>query len=416
MIKKTILPNGLKIISEYMPNTHSATVMFWVNAGSVVESLELNGISHFIEHMFFKGTTKRTAQEIVQIIENTGGSINAFTDKESTCCYARVLSDKVPVAIDIISDMILNSLYSPKDIELERQVILEEIKMYEDTPDELVHDVFMKSFWNDHPLGQPITGTRKIIKNISREHILDFARNYYTPDNIIVSIAGNFDEDYVISQISQKVAGINSICPKNIVNVPVVTPECTIVKKDIEQAHLCIGSNSVSILDEERYILAIIDICLGGGMSSRLFQEIREKRGLVYSISTYEALYRPAGIFGVYAGTNPDNVDEVIKLIWDEMEKVKTEGFTEEEIERAKIQIKGGLLIGLESTKYRASRNGRSELYFNKTFSTEEICQSIDKITGTDIIHLCNRIFDRKTSGISMICPKDSANKEYALT
>jgi predicted Zn-dependent peptidase len=416
MIKKTILPNGLKIISEYMPNTHSATVMFWIDAGSVVESFESNGISHFIEHMFFKGTTERSAQEIVQAIENTGGSINAFTDKESTCCYARVLSDQVPVAIDIISDMIFNSLYNPKDIELERQVILEEIKMYEDTPDELVHDQFVKSFWNNHPLGLPITGTKSSVKNITREHILEFARNYYAPSNITISIAGNFDEDFVISKISENVSKLNNLSIKNAIKTPEITPDCTVIKKDIEQTHICIGSNSITILDEDRYALAIIDICLGGGMSSRLFQEIREKRGLVYSISTYEALYRPAGIFGVYAGTNPSNVDEVIKLIWEEMEKTKSEGFSEDEFERAKTQIKGGLLIGLESTKYRASRNGRSELYFNKTFSTEEICSAIDNITQADILRLCNQMFDKKVTGISMICPKDTINKEYALT
>jgi predicted Zn-dependent peptidase len=414
-MKKIVLSNGIKIISEYMPNTYSATVMLWIDAGSGVEGLELNGISHFIEHMFFKGTAKRTAKEIVQAIENTGGSMNAFTDKESTCCYVRVLSDQVPVAIDILLDMIFNSSYTPKDIELERQVILEEIKMYEDTPDELVHDLFIKSFWNSHPLGQPITGTINSVKNISRDDILKFIRDYYAPSNIIISIAGNFEEESVISKIREIVENINTTPRIKELKAPEITPSFNVFKKDIEQTHICIGSKSISILDEDRYALALIDVCLGGGMSSRLFQEIREKRGLAYSINTFETIYRPAGIFGVYAGTNPSNTDEVIKLIWEEMERIKSEGFGEEEFERAKTQIKGGLLIGLESTKYRASRNGRSELYFNKIFSTEEICDAIDKVTQADIIRLSNRMFNKEVTGISMICPKEYANREPVL-
>lgn len=415
MINKIILPNGIKVISEYMPNTHSATVMLWIDAGSSVENSELNGISHFIEHMFFKGTTSRSAKEIVQAIENTGGSINAFTDKEATCCYARVLSDQVPNTIDILLDMILNSLFNPKDIEIERQVILEEIKMYEDTPDELVHDQFIKSFWNSHPLGLPITGTVSSVKGISRDDMSQFIRDYYTPSNITISIAGNFNEEDVISRISEAADHIHTTSKVKEMKIPEVTPNFTILKKDIEQTHLCIGSKSISILDEDRYSLALIDVCLGGGMSSRLFQEIREKRGLVYSINTYEAVYRPAGIFGVYAGTSSSNADEVIKLIWEEMEKVKTEGFSEEELDRAKAQIKGGLLIGLESTKYRASRNGRSELYFNKIHSTEEICDAIDKVTQADIKRLSSQMFDKKVTGISMICPKEYANTEPIL-
>ena len=415
MIKKIILPNGIKIISEYMPNTYSATIMLWVDAGSGIEKIELNGISHFIEHMFFKGTSNRSAQDIVQTIENTGGSMNAFTDKESTCCYARVLSDQVPIAVDILLDMIFNSLYAPEDIEIERQVILEEIKMYEDTPDELVHDQFIKSFWNNHPLGQPITGTQISVKKILREDILQFTRDYYTPSNITISIAGNFNEDEIILKISEAVEQIRFTPKVKEIKIPEVTPDYTVLKKNIEQTHICIGSESISILDDDRYTLALIDVCLGGSMSSRLFQEIREKRGLVYSINTYETIYRPAGVFGIYAGTSPSNVDEVIKLIWNELEKVKAQGFQEDEFERAKTQIKGSLLIGLESTKYRASRNGRSEVYFNRTFSTKEICDAIDEVTQADIIRLSNKMFDKKAMGIAMICPKDYANKEPLL-
>ncbi|OGI21996.1 MAG: hypothetical protein A2287_07955 [Candidatus Melainabacteria bacterium RIFOXYA12_FULL_32_12] len=416
MIKKTILPNGIRVITEYMPEAYSSTVMVWIDVGSGIEKIELNGICHFIEHMVFKGTQNRTSEHIVQAIECTGGSINAFTEKETTCYYAKVLSNQVSVALDVLLDMVFNSVYDGKNVELERQVILEEIKMYEDTPDELVHDLLIRSFWKGHPLSQPITGIKESISGITRDDIIDFVDKYYVPNNIIVSIAGNFDEDTIMNQLNEIICQHKEAIKTPELPIPTVNSEVKICEKEIEQSHICFGLKGISILDQDRYTSAIIDVCLGGGMASRLFQEIREKRGLVYSINTYEALYRSSGIFGVYACASPVNVDEVIKLTLDEFEKVRESGLSNNEFEQAKLQLKGSLLIGSESTKYRASKNGRAELYFNKVLTIEEICDSIDKVTQDDIQRLSKHMLDTKYLGLSLVCPYEFAPKELSLS
>lgn len=416
MIKKSILANGIRLITEYMPETYSATVMAWIDIGSEAEPKELNGICHFIEHMVFKGTKNRTSEQIVQTIESAGGSINAFTEKESTCYYARVLSDQIAVTLDVLTDMIFNSVYDEKNVELERQVILEEIKMYEDTPDDLVYDLLMKSFWKEHPLSHSITGTTESILRITREDILNFVENFYTTNNIVISIAGNFNENDVLTQINSLPCSVKKHEKNKELVIPVINPEINFCKKDIEQTHICIGMRGVSILDDDRYVSAIIDLCLGGGMASRLFQTIREKRGLAYSINSYEALYRAGGIFGVYASANPSNVDEVINLIMDEIEKFKLYGLSNEEFTQAKRQLKGNLLIGSESTKHRAAKNGRTELYFSKTLTLEDICQSVDKVTQDDMQRMSSYILDNNYVGISMVCPKEFTPKKLSLS
>lgn len=414
MVEKTVLSNGLRIITEYMPESYSATVMIWIDAGPNFEQEKINGISHYIEHMLFKGTGKRSAKEIAQTIESSGGSINAFTDKESTCFYARVLKDEVPVAVDILFDMVLNSKLDNQDLELEKQVILEEIKMYEDTPDEVAQDVLVKSFWNDHPLGYPIAGTLESVKGITRDNIVKFIQNYYTPDNIIVSIAGNFDKDKAIEQVNSIISNIYAKSESRLEKKPSVTSEIISIEKEIEQAHICMGFRGTSILEEDRYSLAVIDTCMGGCMASRLFQEIREKRGLVYSINTYETLHRPDGIFGIYAATSPTHVQKVIELIMQEIQKLKNDGLTEEEFQKAKTQLKGSLLVGMESTKYRATRNARSELYFGKIFDTEEICESIDRVASEDIKRLSQYVFDTDYMGISIVGPEAYSKSEVS--
>lgn len=415
MVKKTVLTNGIKIITEHMPQTYSATVMVWVDSGSNVETNEQNGISHLIEHMVFKGTKCRSAIDIVQSIECMGGSMNAFTDKEATCYYAKVLGSQVSSAIDTLLDMVFNSLHNPKDLELEKQVVIEEIRMYEDTPDDLVHELLLKSFWGEHPLGRPIAGTVESVENLTRSDIIDFTKTYYAPDNITISIAGNFDEDKAIEQITRSVEHICLQTTAKDEQEPFITPQSVFSKKDIEQSHLCLGTRGISVLDDRRYALSILDVCFGGGMASRLFQEIREKRGLVYTISTYEALYRPAGMFGVYAGTSPKNVEEVLKITLEEINKLKSDGLTDEEIDKAKEQLKGSMLIGMESTKYRASRNGRSELYLGRIVSTDEICKDIDLVTSDDIQKLATQIFDEKNFALSVVGPKRLTEKELAL-
>ncbi|MEI7473645.1 MAG: pitrilysin family protein [bacterium] len=415
MKKKTVLPNGIKLITEYMPEAYSATVMVWAAAGPDIENEKNNGISHFIEHLLFKGTETRNPKQIVEAVENRGGSINAFTDKDFTCYYAKVLKEESAVTVDVLLDMVFNSKLDKNDIEIERKVILEEIKMYEDAPDELVYDLFLKSYWNDHPLGQPITGTLKSVSKITRDDILEFMGQNYTPDNILISVAGNFDENQILDAINEKTFHLKSTGQKHVLTCPNISPKINFTKKDIEQAHICIGSKAVSLFDDSRYILALMDICLGGGMASRLFQEIREKRGLVYSINTYEALYRQTGVFGAYAATNPENADEVIKLVIEEFNKLKVDGLIEDELEKAKSQIKGNLLIGLESTKFRASRNARSELYFNRDFDIQEICSMIENVTDKDVIDLANQVLDPKNMAITVVGPKKTVFNKTSL-
>ncbi len=411
MINKTTFSNGLRLITEYMPETYSSTVMVWIDAGTNVEKAEQNGISHFIEHLVFKGTATKSSKNIVQAIESTGGSINAFTDKETTCYYAKVLGKDAAMAVDVLLDMVFNSRFDDSDIELERQVILEEIKMYEDAPDELVHDLLIKSFWEEHPLARPITGSEKTVKAISRTNILDFVRDYYTPDNMIISVAGNFNEEEIINLIKNLTENITAHSMSKCELLPVAKPLVNVKRKNIEQAHICIGTKAVSVLDKDRYALAIIDVCLGGGMSSRLFQTIREQRGLAYSINTYEALYRPSGIFGIYSGVNCENVNEVIKLTYEEIDRFKSDGLGEEEFLQAKEQLKGSLLIGLESTKYRAGRNGRSELYFNKTINAEELCSEIDNVSTDDIKRMSDFIFNKNSTAVYILAPKSYKHK-----
>jgi len=416
MIKKTVLPNGVRIITEHMPESYSATVMAWIDAGSFLESSKISGISHFIEHLLFKGTKTRSAQKIVQEIEDTGSCINAFTEKEFTCYYAKTFSDKTSIILDILLDMVFNSTFREEDIKLEKQVILEEIKMYEDTPDELVHDMLIKSFWPDNTLSAPITGTAESVAHISYNDIIEFVENFYTPDNIVISIAGKFNEEEVLEQIEKTTAHLKSKRKKTLFTIPTVNPDIITTRKDIEQSHICIGMRGLSILNSDRYASSIIDISLGGGMTSRLFQEIREKRGLAYSINTFEALYRPAGIFGVYAATNHENINELINIINYEIEKYRTKGISNEEFQRSIVQLKGSLLIGLESTKFRASRNGRSELYFNRTFEVEEICNAINRVTYDDITRLSNYIFDAEYSSLSIVSPKKYTPLKLSLS
>jgi predicted Zn-dependent peptidase len=412
MINKTILPNGLKIITEHMPLAYSSTVMVWINVGPEAETVKNNGISHLIEHMLFKGTAKRTAKEIVQSIENTGGSINAFTQKEQTCCYAKVLSEHVPLVTDILLDMVFNSIFSQEDIELEKRVISSEIKMYEDTPDELVYDVALKSFLNGHPLGNPIAGTSKSIRSISRDDIIEFIKKYYAPNNIVISIAGNFNEKQLIDQITELAGNKTSEIIKKKENSISFCPELNTYNKEIEQVHMCFITKGVSILDSKRHTLSIIDCCLGDGMGSRLFQNIREKKGLVYSIDTFEASFREFGIFGVYAGTNLNSIEEVIDLIFYELDSIAAQGLSTDEISRVKTQIKGSLLIGLDSTKRRAVKNARSEIYFNEIHTIEEICAEIDNVSYEDIKELGSAMFKRENFGITVVGPQKFMSKK----
>ncbi|HEY9854604.1 MAG TPA: pitrilysin family protein [Stenomitos sp.] len=405
MEQKHVLSNGVRVLMEEIPHVRSASVGFWIDTGSKNETPEINGISHFIEHMLFKGTHTRSALEIARTLEDKGGALNAFTDKEQTCFYARVLDTEVALAIDLLSDMVLHPALDPAELKRERQVVLEEIKMYEDTPDELVQDLFNLVFFKDHPLGMPIAGTRTTMRGVSRQDVLDYLDRFYTPDRIVVAIAGRFDPSAVLDQLERTIGRLERPATR-LIEVPPVPQSAIKVKyKDIEQAHVCLGTEGVAISNPDRYVVTILDAVLGGGMSSRLFQEVREKRGMAYSISSYEIMYENAGVFGVYAGCSPKHLDEVIRLSLEELDKAKGGDITEDELQRTKDQLKGGMLLSLETPRNRMSRMARNELSFGRLITPEEILTEIDRVTVADLTRVARQIFDTKTLTATVVGP-----------
>ncbi|MFP5503919.1 MAG: M16 family metallopeptidase [Candidatus Sericytochromatia bacterium] len=387
------MSNGVRVLVEELPHVQSAALGFWVDVGSVLEETELNGMCHFIEHMLFKGTRNRTALEIAQSLEVTGGSLNAFTDKEHTVFHARVLASEVPLALEVIADMLRHSLFDAGEIRREKAVVIEEIKMYDDTPDDLVHELLSEAVWSGHPLAQPITGTKGSVRRLSREAILGFLDRFYTPDRLVVSVAGNVKAEAILEQLERLLGGMPT--RRDGAKEPPAAPRAgQIVKyRDIEQVHYCLGTPGVSVDDPRRYALAILNAILGGGMSSRLFQEVREKRGLVYAISSYEALYRPHGMFAVSASMSPKHLPTVIALVKEELEKAKGGEITEEELSQAKRQLAGSLLLSLEVPRHRMSRMAQNELYYGRKVSPEEVLEAIEAVTLQDLTVLARDLF-----------------------
>jgi len=403
--QKFVLDNGVRVLIEELPHVHSAAIGFWVDTGTKNETIENNGISHFIEHMMFKGTATRTALAIAQALEDTGGSLNAFTDKEMTCYYARVLDDQVELAIDVLSDMLLNSVMDENEIRREKKVVLEEIKMYEDTPDELVQDLFSQVFWHGHPLGRAIVGTRQSVRRTTRADIFDYMEHFYTPDRLVVSVAGNVRTGDVLRQLDQTVGRL--VRPgRQLVETPPTPAATTKVKyKDIEQAHVVIGTQGLPVTHEDRYVLTVLDSILGGGMSSRLFQEVREKRGLAYTIASFEILYRHAGIFGIYAATNPKSLGAVVDVTMAEVAKIREGGVTEDELRRAKQQLRGSLLLSLEVPRHRMSRMARNELYFGRLIPPQEVIEEIEAVELGDLQRLTRDLFQDRTLTTTVVGP-----------
>lgn len=405
MVKKETLPNGVRIVTETVPYVQSASVGIWVASGARDENPSISGISHFIEHMLFKGTDTRTAKQIADEFDSIGGQLNAFTEKEYTCYYAKVLSEHLAKGIDVLSDMFLNSLLDEQEIELEKNVVLEEIKRHEDTPDDLVHDLFAETVWSGHPLGNPIIGTRKSVERLTRDDLVEYMRTRYTPDCVIISAAGNLVHEELVEKIAELFGDLKGTKPVATNTPPTFSCKNTIEKRSTEQVHFCIGAPGYSQLDDDKYALAIIDATLGGGMSSRLFQEIREKRGLVYAIGSYAAAYREGGLFTVYAGTSLDHLDEVVSLIKNEFTNVLTSNITPEELERSKNQVRGALVLSHESMSSRMIRMAKSEIYHNRLISVEEVISSILKVTHDDIARVADSIFREPSFPIAAIGP-----------
>ncbi|HWR39691.1 MAG TPA: pitrilysin family protein [Patescibacteria group bacterium] len=393
MYRKSILPNGMRVVTETIPYVKSVTLGVWFGTGSRSEQERNHGISHFIEHLMFKGTQKRSARDIAETVDAVGGQLNAFTAKEYTCYYMKVIDSHLDLAVDILSDMLLASKFSEEDIERERQVVLEEVNMYEDSPDELVHDLYVDAVWPGHTLGRNILGSRESIEGFDRELVLDYCRRFYTADNCVIAAAGNVDHDTLVAMIQRYFGQMNGLRERFAPAAPVLHTVRKVQIKDTEQVHLCLGTGGVRQNAPEIYAVHIINNFLGGGISSRLFQSIREDRGLAYSVYSYQSNYSDAGLLSVYAGTRPANVEKVTELILENMADLKRSGLTPDELTKAKEQLKGSLMLGLESSSSRMSRVGKLEITLGKYITLDEVVARIDQVSLTDIDAMLQRLF-----------------------
>lgn len=409
MYIKHKLENGVRIVAEEIKYVNSVSIGIWVKAGSRNENSVNNGMSHFIEHMLFKGTKNRTAKEIAGSIDKIGGQLNAFTAKECTCFYAKVLDSHFDIALDILTDMFLNSSFSENEMEKEKGVVLEEIGMYEDSPEDLVHDIFTQSVWNGNSLGMPILGTDKTLMAFRRQDIIDYMDANYTPDNIVVSVVGNFNKGHVLKEIEKVFSSYKTSKKDRVVAAkPVFTPSYNHKDKKTEQAHLCLGFNGLELGNKYTYPLLVLNNIFGGAMSSRLFQKIREEKGLAYSVFSYPSSYTDCGILSIYAGMKPNQLDYVIELIIEEINEIKKNGISESELYDSKEQIKGSYILGLESTSGRMNSIGKSELLLDKIYSPKEITELIDQVTMDDINAVIDLVFNTNEMGAAVIGPKRS--------
>jgi predicted Zn-dependent peptidase len=411
-----VLPNGLRIVTETIPTTRSASVGVWVNVGSRDESEAMSGASHFLEHLLFKGTHRRTALDISAEIEAVGGETNAFTTKEYTCYYARVLDADLPLAVDVLVDAVADSILDPADVETERGVILEEIAMHDDEPGDEVHDLFTEAVFGRHPLGRLISGTEGTISPMTRSRINGFYRRRYTPPRIVIAAAGNLDHAAVVRLVRKALAGTPldsgpaAPAPQRPGGKRVrIAPAHTVVRnRDTEQAHIVLGGAGIGRHDLRRFALGVLNDVLGGGMSSRLFQEIREKRGLAYSVYSYNSQYAEAGLFGVYVGCAPGKAEEVLDLTRAELSRVAADGITAEELIRGKGMAKGSYVLGLEDTGSRMSRLAKSELLYGDLMSVDDLLARVDGVTLDEVNALAADLLAKPMS-LAVVGPFEQA-------
>lgn len=393
MYRKSALANGLRVVSEAIPYVKSVTVGVWVGTGSRNEEDHNHGISHFIEHLMFKGTEKRSAKDIAETVDAVGGQLNAFTAKEYTCYYIKVLDNHLELALDVLSDMLLASKFDPEDIGREREVVLEEVHMYEDSPDELVHDLHLDDIWPGHPLGRNILGTTGSIASFNRELVQAYYGDFYRPDNMVLAAAGNLTHEQLEVLADRFFGALAGKSRQVAAQPPTLRPIRAMHTKDTEQVHLCLGTLSVPQNSPRIYVAHVLNNILGGGISSRLFQSIREERGLAYSIYSYQTNYSDCGLFTVYAGTRPGNVEQVVELILQNINELKGGGLTVAELSKTKEQLKGNLLLGLESSSSRMSRLGKMEITLGKFTTLDEIVAKIEKVSMADLEAMMTEIF-----------------------
>ncbi len=404
-IRRTGFGSGLRVVTERMPGLHSVALGFWVLAGSRDEPPPISGASHFLEHLLFKGTRTRSARDIAEAFDAVGGDVNAFTAKEYTAYYARVLDRDLPMAVEHLADMIQHSVLRASDLESERQVILEEINVHEDTPDDLVHDLFTETLWPGHPLGRPVLGTRESVKAATREQIRRFYRRHYVPGNLVVVAAGSVDHDDLLRLLGDVMdtgpvleEGPGNFHLRTAERPPEPSGRSRTVRRSTEQAHICVGTNGLSRQDPDRFAFGIVNAALGGGMSSRLFQEIRERRGLAYSVYSYHTMYAEAGLWCAYAGTTPGRAREVLDLIRREIEDVAEHGLSDEELERARGHVKGALVLSQDDPGSRMSRLGRSEIAHGEILTVGEMLRRFDRVGPEDVRRVAKRVLTQPIS------------------
>jgi predicted Zn-dependent peptidase len=406
--KKIVLPNGLRIVFEEIPYVRSVSIGIWTEAGSKNELPECNGISHFIEHMAFKGTGKRSARDIAEEIDNVGGQLNAFTGKECTCYYVRVLNDHMALAFDILSDMLFDSSFTSAEIDKEKNVVIEEINMYQDNPEEVVHDIFASNVFKGHSLGYPVLGSQNTVKGIEREDILRYIKANYRPDNTVIAVAGNVTlhdiERLALEYFSDWGDKDRSIAAAG---KPTMSFEHKIKQRDTEQVHFCLGFKGLTQRDKGLYSFLALNNLLGGGMSSRLFQRVREELGLVYSIYSYPTTYRDIGMLTIYAGTNPSQLENVLGAIMEELKALRKNGVPENELARIKEQMKGNYILSLEGTGSRMSTMGKSELLLDRIYSPGEILDRIDRISSCSIKEIINHTIDFENMAATILGKAD---------
>ena len=403
--RRTVLSNGLRVVSEKMPNAKSVSVGIWVDVGSRQESPRENGISHFIEHMCFKGTRRRTAKEIAQSLETLGGTLNAFTSRENTCFYARVLDEHFELGFDVLADITTQSLFDSGEFKKEKDVICEEIKEVFDTPGDIVHDYFAATLWNAHPLGQTIMGEAKGIRALQRRDLLGFMRRHYTTDRIVLSAAGAVDHGRLVDLARRKLVFPKSATKKQLKAPSYREGSKKVFRRKLSQTHVCIGFPSIKFADPRKYQALLLNTLLGAGMGSRLFQTIREERGLAYTVYSYQDCYQDTGVFGLYLGTDSNKTAEAVNLVLQELNAVADDSITEEEVDRAKSQLKGNLILSLEGSHSRMSRLGRLELFQQTFVPLEQSAAQINAVTLTDVRAIAREIFREKLLTMVVLGP-----------